>query len=354
MYQIFDKWVIYQAQLPSSSRLQPLRREDLLVFYLNGNWIPLQFKDVSWAFWETSDEHFSLNSWHFIDQRIKLLIWKVMNKSNLKNEYYIQPGLHEIQSPFVFITLSLSLYQSTTYIHVQLYLFILSWPLFSRFRSSSLMPRIDIKESPMMKPSAPVSPALASIHYVHSTLFEYQAPIASNTTLQTPFFFFFCFNYWPARFNSRRHGSASTNKLTSGPGTFRFIQTNWSMWSVLDAPMTVSLQCWCLQQMVLFCEHDLTFSFYVLFAIQTAVPEWAPSQSFPLNFTLLVAPAVFYAQMSSSDFNCSSQTFVCGWTTRQIEADLLHFYPVFYFYFFPNIKDRFISSSDFARVSMFE
>lgn len=84
MYQIFDKWVIYQAQLPSSSRLQPLRREDLLVFYLNGNWIPLQFKDVSWAFWETSDEHFSLNSWHFIDQRIKLLIWKVMNKSNLK------------------------------------------------------------------------------------------------------------------------------------------------------------------------------------------------------------------------------------------------------------------------------
>lgn len=57
---------------------------------------------------------------------------------------------------------------------------------------------------------------------------------------------FFCFNYWPARFNSQCHGSASTNKLTSGPGTFRFIQTNWSMWSVLDAPMTVSLQCWCL------------------------------------------------------------------------------------------------------------
>lgn len=84
MYQIFDKWVICQAQLASSSRLQPLRRGDLLVFYLNGNWIPLQFKDVSWAFWETCDEHFSLNSWHFIDQRIKLLIWKVMNKSNLK------------------------------------------------------------------------------------------------------------------------------------------------------------------------------------------------------------------------------------------------------------------------------
>lgn len=119
------------------------------------------------------------------------------------------------------------------------------------------------------------------------------------------FFFFFCFNYWPARFNSRRHGSVSTNKLTSGPGTFCFIQTNWSMWSVLDAPMTVSLQCWCLQQMVLFCEHDLTFSFYVPFAVQTAVPEWAPSHSFPLNFTLLIAPAVIYTQLSSSDFNCS-------------------------------------------------
>lgn len=40
----------------------------------------------------------------------------------------------------------------------------------------------------MMKPSAPISSALASIHYVHSTLFEYQAPIASKTTSQTPFF----------------------------------------------------------------------------------------------------------------------------------------------------------------------
>lgn len=55
-------------------------------------------------------------------------------------------------------------------------------------RSLSLKPWIDIKESLMMKPSAPVSPALASIHYVHTTLFEYQAPVASNTTLQTPFF----------------------------------------------------------------------------------------------------------------------------------------------------------------------
>lgn len=39
----------------------------------------------------------------------------------------------------------------------------------------------------MMKPSAPISSALASIHYVHSTLFEYQAPIARKTTSQTPF-----------------------------------------------------------------------------------------------------------------------------------------------------------------------
>lgn len=54
----------------------------------------------------------------------------------------------------------------------------------------SLMLRTDIKESRMMKPSAPVSPALASIHYVHTTLFEYQAAVASNTTLQTPLFLF--------------------------------------------------------------------------------------------------------------------------------------------------------------------
>lgn len=40
----------------------------------------------------------------------------------------------------------------------------------------------------MIKPSAPFSPALASIHYVHTTLFEYQAPTASHATLQTPFF----------------------------------------------------------------------------------------------------------------------------------------------------------------------
>lgn len=59
-------------------------------------------------------------------------------------------------------------------------------------------------------------------------------------------FFCVCFNYWPARFDSQHHGSASTNKLTSGPRIFRFIQTAWSMWSVLDAPMTVSLQCQCL------------------------------------------------------------------------------------------------------------
>lgn len=351
MYRIFDKWVICQAQLLSSSRLQPLRREDLLVFYLNGNWIPLQFKDVSWAFWETSDEHFSLNSWHFIDQRIKLLIWKVMNKSNLKNEYYIQPGLHEIQSPFVFITLSLSLYQSSTYIHVQLYLFILSWPLFSRFRSSSLMPRIDIKESPMMKPSAPVSPALASIHYVHSTLFEYQAPIASNTTLQTPFFLFFVSII--GRPDSTR-GATGQRVQISWPqalghfALYRPIGVCDLFWML---PWQLAYSAGVCSRWCFFCEHDLTFSFYVLFAIQTPVTEWAPSQRFPLNSTLLIAPAVIYTQMSLSEFNCSSQTFVCGWTTRQIEADWLHFYPVF---FFSNFKDRFILSSDFARVSMFE
>lgn len=89
-----------------------------------------------------------------------------------------------------------------------------------QLHSLSLMSWTDIKESLMIKPSAPVSLALASIHYVHTTLFEYQAPIASNTTLQTPFF---CLSYWLARFNSQRHGSASTNKLTSGLGTFRFI-----------------------------------------------------------------------------------------------------------------------------------
>lgn len=154
-----------------------------------------------------------------------------------------------------------------------------------QLHSLSLMAWADIKESLMMKPSAPVSPALASIHYVHTTLFEYQAPIASNTTLQTPFF---CFNYWPARFNSQHHGSASTNKLTSGPGTFRFIRTNWSMWSVLDAPMTVSLQCWCLQQMVLFWIW-FNFLFFALFGIQSAISEGAqcefPLQLHPVQFT---------------------------------------------------------------------
>lgn len=146
--------------------------------------------------------------------------------------------------PFVLITLFLSV--SEQHIHTctasSAHIFMVT---VLHLLSLSLMPWIDIKESLMIKPSAPISPALASIHYVHTTLFEYQAPTASNTTLQTPSFFF-CFNYWLTRFISQRHGSVSTNKLTSGPGTFRFIQTNWSIWSFLDAPMTVSLQCWCL------------------------------------------------------------------------------------------------------------
>lgn len=36
------------------------------------------------------------------------------------------------------------------------------------------------------------------------------------------FFSFFCFNYWPTRFNSKLHGSASTNKRTMGSWTFHF------------------------------------------------------------------------------------------------------------------------------------
>lgn len=144
------------------------------------------------------------------------------------------------------VSLSHSLFVSVSKHHIYAASSVLTFMVTVLQRQSlCLMLWTYFKESLMMKPSAPISRALASIHYVHTALFEYQAPIASNTTLQTPFFFFFFF-YWPATLNSQHHGSASTNKLTSGLGTFRFIQTNWSMWCVLDAPMTVSLQCWCL------------------------------------------------------------------------------------------------------------
>lgn len=90
--------------------------------------------------------------------------------------------------PFVLITLFLS--ASEQHIHTctasSAHIFMVT---VLHLLSLSLMPWIDIKESLMIKPSAPISPALASIHYVHTTLFEYQAPTASNTTLQTPFFF---------------------------------------------------------------------------------------------------------------------------------------------------------------------
>lgn len=43
----------------------------------------------------------------------------------------------------------------------------------------------------MMKPSAPVSPALASIHYVHTSLFEYQAPNSQQHHIANTFFFLF-------------------------------------------------------------------------------------------------------------------------------------------------------------------
>lgn len=76
--------------------------------------------------------------------------------------------------------------------------------------SLSLMPRIDIKECLMIKPSAPISPVLASIHYVHTALFEYQAPTASNTTLQTPFFVSII-------------GSPDSSRSTTG----RWVQISW-------------------------------------------------------------------------------------------------------------------------------
>lgn len=100
--------------------------------------------------------------------------------------------------------------------------------------SLSLMLWTDIKESLMIKPSAPVSSALASVHYVHTTLFEYQAP--TQHCKHSPFFLYF--NYLPTRFNSNLHGSASTNKLTSGPVTLGLIPTNWDMCFVLELHIT--------------------------------------------------------------------------------------------------------------------
>lgn len=66
----------------------------------------------------------------------------------------------------------------------------------------------------MMKPSAPVSSALASVHCVHTTLFEYQASVALQNRTANTFFLLFCFNYWPTRFISTLHGSASTAQMT--------------------------------------------------------------------------------------------------------------------------------------------
>lgn len=182
-----------------------------------------------------------------------------------------------------------------------------------QLRSLSLMSWTDIKESLIIKPSAPVSLALASIHYVHTTLFEYQAPIASNTTMQTPFF---CFNYWLARFKSQRHGSASTNKLTSGPGTFCFIL--W-IWVVCDLFWMLPWQLayiagvfsrWCFFKYIIF-----SFLIFAVFAIQTAASEEAPQQSFPLNHSLSNSPTVIYVLKVTS--TAAHKHTACSSTPRR-------------------------------------
>lgn len=143
----------------------------------------------------------------------------------------------------------MSLDQNIT--HVWLRLFLLFWSLlFIMFMLWTYF-----KESPMMKPSARISRALASIQSVHTLCLStrFQKPL----TPHCKHVFLFCFSYWLVRFNSQQHRSASTNEVTSGLGTLRFIQTNWSMWCVLVALMTVSLQCWSLADASL--KNDSTF-----------------------------------------------------------------------------------------------
>lgn len=180
--------------------------------------------------------HFITHSWHFYALNNETFILTHMEEPMFKMNVSLDPLTGGTKT--VFLLVSNSTIHTRTALSGHISMVTALQPL-----SLSLMPWIDIKESLMIKPSAPFSPTLASIHYVHTTLFEYRAPTASNATLQTPFL---CFNYWLTRFIAWRHGSVSTDKLTSGPGTFCFLQTNWSIWSVLDAPLTVSLQCWCL------------------------------------------------------------------------------------------------------------
>lgn len=125
----------------------------------------------------------------------------------------------------------------------QLFLFILSWSLFSR-SIHCLWCYEQTSKSPWWWSHLPPSPLPWPPSIMSTVLCLRSSNSQQNHIANT--FFCVCFNYWPARFDSQHHGSASTNKLTSGPRIFRFIQTAWSMWSVLDAPMTVSLQCQCL------------------------------------------------------------------------------------------------------------
>lgn len=91
----------------------------------------------------------------------------------------------------------------------------------------------DIKESPMIKPSA-LSP-LPWPSSIMSTLLclntRHQHHIANT-------FCFLCINYLPTRFKSKLHGSASVNKLTSGSGTLHLIHPDWYMCFFVELQIT--------------------------------------------------------------------------------------------------------------------
>lgn len=157
--------------------------------------------------------------------------------------------------------------------------------------SLSLMLWTDIKESLMMKPSAPISSALASIHYVHSTLFEYQAPIASKTTSQTPFL---CVCVSIIGQPDSTHSTTGQQVQISWPqalgyfalyGPLGVCDLFWMLpWQLAYSASVFSRWCffwaWC------------NLLFFPLFAIQTAVSKGDLSESFPLICTLSNLPTV--------------------------------------------------------------
>lgn len=113
--------------------------------------------------------------------KIQTSYWRMQNKIIIKTRLIHWPW-HFLHYYFTFCDSALE-NQMWTALSFHAFMVILL-----QIYSLSLMLWTDIKESLMIKPSAPVSSALASVHYVHTTLFEYQAP--TPHCKHSPFFFF--------------------------------------------------------------------------------------------------------------------------------------------------------------------